>query len=153
MERRISCSADAGAEHEKALIAPIQLSALKRNVTHAAREVEAIQKHSVRRSFTSGLASVKLLLALEPVSHSVLEGRPEFCFLVEKGEGEKRWCSSKTAPSCEECATWLYRMLLKYLWFQEATLPNYPCKNECCVLPEWNIENVGQSRCLFENKE
>lgn len=89
MERRISCSADAGAEHEKALIAPIQLSALKRNVTHAAREVEAIQKHSVRRSFTSGLASVKLLLALEPVSHSVLEGRPEFCFLVEKGEGER----------------------------------------------------------------
>lgn len=105
----------AGAEHEKALIAPIQPSALKPNVTHTAREAEANQKHSVCHSFTSGLASAKLLFALEPVSHLVFECHPKLCFLFEKGEGGERQCSSWIAPSCEESTTCLYRMLLKYL--------------------------------------
>lgn len=89
----------ARAEHEKALIAAIQLSALIRDVTHAEREAEANQRHSVCHSFTSRLASAKLLFTLEPVSHGVVECRPEFCFLLEKGERSGVGCSSMTAPS------------------------------------------------------
>lgn len=76
----------AGAEHEKALIVPVQLSALKRNMTHTAREAGGNQKHLMCQSFTRRLASAKLLFALEPVSHSVVQCLPKLCFLVEKGE-------------------------------------------------------------------
>lgn len=82
----------ARAEHEKALIAAIQLSALKRDATHTEREAEANHKHSVCPSFTSRLASAKITVhpgTCEPLSRQVPPGIL-FSARERRGEEEKK---------------------------------------------------------------
>lgn len=119
------------AEHEKALIALIQLSALKRNVTHAERGRSRGKSNAFSVSFIYQEAHISQITVRSGTCEPLCpQAPPGILSSGRERRGKKRCsCSSWIAPSCEECTTCLYRMLIKYLWFQEATRPNYPCKN------------------------
>lgn len=83
MERRITCNAD-DAHSGRTWDAAIQQSALERNVTRREMRIKCI-KH-----FMFHVQEAALMLALEPVSHSVLQRCPKLGFLFKRGRKKKR---------------------------------------------------------------